>query len=145
MVRAAAKPKKAKYARKVLDSFVHVEVKTPGGLYLGQQPAIVVDANRMTRVLTRYVRGLHRWETGERLPPSAEIIVVSDPEAVLQSEVELRAMFPSPKVVTVRPGVFTYAMQRTNQSAIAWLLIFFDVLPFLVVTRDSSSAVSATT
>jgi hypothetical protein len=114
MFRAAGKPAKVTYARGILDAFVDVEVKTQAGLYLGQPPAYRVDANRMTRILRRYVRGLYRWEMGERLPVTSIVEVIANPDQVNQAQSDIERVFQGAKYTTVQEGVFWYARQATS-------------------------------
>jgi hypothetical protein len=137
MFRAAGIPAKTTYARGILDSFVNVEVTSPAGLYLGHQPAYKVDANRMTRILRRYVRGLYCWEMGERLPTSSFVTVIPDPSNVDEAQADIEKLFQGAKHTTVQQGVFWYARQATSNPAnFGWLLVFFNTMAFYATTSD---------
>jgi len=138
MLRAAKLPAKERYAQRVLASFTDVEVKTPAGLHLGKQPAIRVDAERIRRILRRFVFGLYRWDTGARLAPDTALTIDPNPESVNQLRDQLEGVMRGAQVTTVQEGVFWYAWQRAqdNPAAMVWLLVFFDVMPFVAVASD---------
>ena len=46
-----------------------VEMFSPGGIYLGEAPAIRFDRTRVYPSLEKMVRGLYRYHTGRLLPP----------------------------------------------------------------------------
>jgi hypothetical protein len=138
MLRTAKLPAKQRYAQAVLKSFMDVEVKTEAGLYLGRQPAFTVDAERLRRILRRFVFGLYRWETGVRLAADTTLTIVPNPDSVNQLKSELEGVMSGAQVTTVQEGVFWYAWQRAqdNPMAMVWLLVFFDVMPFVAVAAD---------
>jgi hypothetical protein len=129
---------KRPYAEQQLRAFRSLAVKTPGGLYLGNQAAFLVDDQRISRTLRRYVEGLYFWETKTRLLPLCEFTVQPNPEAVLQDWPQIFGLIGGTQPVVVQPGVFGYRWVRAsgNPNAMIWLLVFFDALPFLAVAAD---------
>lgn len=128
MLRSAAHPRKRGYTESTLGSFVDVEVRTPAGLHLGVRSAFRVDGDRLKRTAERYIRGLHRYALGRRVPDGAEIAVAVDPEAVLAEQEDVLSTFAAGTTRIVQPGVFYYTVviATDNPEGSGWLLVFFD-------------------
>lgn len=137
MIRAAAKPPKRSYARRILVSFRMVAVRTWAGLVLGKRPAYAVDSEQFNRPIRRYIRGLYRYDTGQRLADRIRIEVVSNPEVVLRSRDDIEQTLQGANPKTIQEGVFWYVWRRAadNPDATIWLLVFFDAFPIFAVTN----------
>lgn len=55
--RSFAKPQQARFTRAFFQGVRRVDVETPGGIYLGQQPVYEVDLRRLKRVAARIAKG----------------------------------------------------------------------------------------
>jgi hypothetical protein len=66
-------------ATRIINSSVPVEVLSSGGIYLGDAIAYDVDGKRVSRVLSRIVRGIYFLERGVRVPENALAIGLADP------------------------------------------------------------------
>src|SRR6266496_5360054 len=64
----------------LLEKVRPVEVRSPGGIYLGTGPGLELDTARVNPVLEKIVRGLffHRFQ--RLLPPGARVVVEITPE-----------------------------------------------------------------
>jgi hypothetical protein len=133
MIRAAGKPAKRRYAEATWRSFVDVERRTPAGLIIGTAPAYVVDAPRIERSVRRYVRGLHRYQLGKRVPDGFTINVAVNADHVRASAKDVADVFAAARRRIVQAGVFWYAWvsPRDRPEASAWLLVFFDAFPLM--------------
>jgi hypothetical protein len=142
MVRAVGKPQKRAYGERTLKSLRLVDVQTPGGLFLGKEIGVAVDAARIERAASRYLRGLHLLETGTRVRADQVVVVNADPE---RNNLESDTIMGAVKRGTLRPiqdGVFHYAFRRQGRDASLWVLIFYDVFPVvgLIARRDQLPA-----
>jgi hypothetical protein len=132
MFRAAKKPQKAKYAAATLRSFVETAFRTPAGLILGPAPAYRVDVPRLERAVSRYVRGLHRYQLGARVPDGSTVTTAVYPDHIVASTPEVLGLFSRGSRRVIQPGVFWYSwVLTTRQGFTGWLLVFFDVFPVL--------------
>jgi hypothetical protein len=137
MIRVAAKPRKRAYASRILASFRRVAVRTWAGIVLGNRPAFSVNTDQFDRPIRRYIRGLYKFDTGQRLSHKIHIEIVSNPEVVLRSRHEIESTLKGGDVQTVQPGVFWYVWRRAvdNPDATIWLLVFFDTFPIFAVAN----------
>ncbi|MDQ8150739.1 MAG: hypothetical protein P2973_02970 [Gemmatimonadota bacterium] len=112
--------------------------RTTSGLLL-RAPAISVDTNRLNRVIERTVRGLYRQIRGNRLDPNAQVLVLSDPEAVISERQKIERMLKGPNLRVVQEQVFwfTYNVAADNPRVSVWLLVFFDEYACLAVVQES--------
>lgn len=147
--RSFANPRQAKFTRAFFQGVRRVDVETPDGIYLGQQPVYEVNLRRLERVAARIAKGLFYHICKVRLPDHYDMILLSEEEHKYASDefaerIRTRVLAPlwsAPEHV-IGPGVFSYrfmfAADDPNMSA--WLLIFFQVVRFLCVsvTRDSA-------
>lgn len=140
MLRAAAMPAKAAYARKTIDSMLEIDAVTPSGLILPNQSAIRVDGDRLSRAARRYARGLHRYCFGERVLADTPVLATVNPEHINLHADEFISAFSGAEIETVQEGVFWYARLRpaTHPERSYWFLSFFNVFPITVAIRPSA-------
>jgi hypothetical protein len=134
--RALSHPMKKGYAIATLRSWGESRVMTRSGLDLGVQPVYSIDVARVARVVTRYVRGLHRRETGVRITAD-QVSAVINVEWIKETQRELAGMLAGGTVRMVKPGVFWYkwAIPYDAPGASLWLLTFFDAFPVVGIVR----------
>ena len=146
MFRAPTKPAKRGYAKASLEAITVVDkVTEAGAFYLGRTPAIRIDNVRMERAATRYIRGLYRYETGNRLQPSLRLKVITDPRACATFGDRLIDMIRRDGVTRlIQQGVFSYhyANHPTIPDGSIWVMLFFDAYP--VVARIGELTPSVT-
>jgi hypothetical protein len=128
MIRAAGKPAKRRYAEATWRSFIDVERRTPAGLILGTAPAYIVDVPRIERAVQRYVRGLHRYQLGSRVPDGSTVNVAVNADHVRASGKDVVNVFAAAGRRIVQAGVYWYAWVSPpdRPEASAWLLVLFD-------------------
>lgn len=123
----------------IVDSLRQVEVFSREGLYLGDTEGLVIDRERVTRVVERVTRGLYYHETGTPLSPDAEVSVaftwgfpgVSD-EAIAKFA-EAAAMLP--RLKTLADGQFKYGgLCVPNSRDSGWMMEFYRGIGFMART-----------
>ena len=137
MYRAAVKPKKRKYAERTLRSFFNIEAYSPGDIYLGTLPAFRIDTERLNRTVKRYIKGLYRYETGERLPDVRHINVTIDPDNISQKMQQVWQLLVGSEIKNIQEGVFWYAWVQASDypTYSSWLLVFYDAFPILALIK----------
>ncbi len=122
----------------IRDSFVDVNVHSPGGIYLHKGVGIRADVARLQSVLKRIVRGLFWHETGSRLPPGYRVQAQLDQfgDSVVQ---EFRKQFGRPSTPIRRLGdVFEYAvLPSENYPSCLWLGCFYKRVFFIGLISDN--------
>lgn len=139
MLRAISLPQKRAYVEMTMASMGEAEVQTVGGILLGKQPVIRVQAERMVRVAERYVRGLHRYTFGRRVHDDVMVKVAVDPQATIATSEGWGKWFGSADIHIVQPGGFSYAHVSPigRPDAFVWLLMFYDEFPVLGFVRPA--------
>lgn len=137
MLRGIALPQKSAYAAMTLSALTEMEVTTAAGISLGRQPVIRVQAQRMIRVVERYVRGLHRFRFGTRMPDDVTVTAAVDPEQTIATSDKWGGWFGSADIRIVQPGAFSYGFVSPvgRPDAFVWLLMFYDEFPVLGFVR----------
>lgn len=138
-LRALANPRKRGYAIQTLKDFDSMRVLTPSGIDLGLQPAYRVSTERLIRVVTRYVRGLHAHALG-RTVPAERVHALVNSNWIAHEASSLSAMLNGGHRRVVKSGVFSYFWNHPHDepSASVWLLLFFDALPFVGVVHPEA-------
>jgi len=140
--RSLERPTAEGLKRALMADWRTVEVKTPGGLYLGKQTAFSVDMKRIFRVIERTVRGLFLHAIGERLPEGYGVKVISNESLLEQGsevveELKQKIIVPlaalEPKVIG--NGAFTYRYWYSGRDFVsAWGLVFYQGVQFAALT-----------
>ena len=117
-----------------LSSIQPALLETPGGIQFGTTVIVELDRDVETRVLAKIARGLYFHETGNILPRSATVVGarIADPG-------RLGAQLPATRPgKSCWPEVFRYrfALMQHEPHASLWLMLFYDIEPFLVITRS---------
>jgi len=112
-------------------------VTTAAGISLGVQHVLRVQAQRMVSVVERYVRGLHLFKFGTRMPGDVTVTVAVDPEQTIATSDRWGGWFGSADIRIVQPGGFSYGVISPlgRPDIFVWLLMFFDVFPVLGFVR----------
>jgi len=140
MIRALRKPKKKRYAAATMQSMTEFRAITTAGLDLGVQPAFRVNADRLNRTVERYVRGLHLFELGIRLPPERTVVANANPEGVIAEQDRLASLLAQGHSRVIKAGIFWYKWVHPSDQPTAsfWLLTFFDSFPAIAGVRPAS-------
>jgi hypothetical protein len=125
----------------VLNTLEYVELVSPGGLHLGKRPSLEVDYARMNKLAAKITLGLFYHEKGYRLPESYRAEAWGDPfirdESAPERNQRLISFLLSHKRNTIGNGIFSYwvAFRKEDLNTSAWLMLFFESVPYLCVTR----------
>jgi RNA polymerase subunit RPABC4/transcription elongation factor Spt4 len=119
-----------------------VNVITSTGIHLGPGMAIEIEEARKAAVLEKIVRCLYVYTYKQVLPVSTEIRS-SSTLAADRAKAVAQILHPGKRAY---PGVFRYKYNRVDDSPIhsCWLLLFYDRIPFMVVTREAQDHTKAT-
>jgi hypothetical protein len=113
------------------------EIRSPSGLYLGNAPALLLDARRTLRIAARIVLGL--WWHHYRTRPESSIKILA---GRLWSLDGMEHILSACQKASIAGDVFAYAHgvppEDTHQSV--WFLQFYSSLLFLVVATRQQHA-----
>jgi hypothetical protein len=121
------------------NSLIPVKVRSPSGLYLGDAEALQFAERRINHVVKRIVRGLYWHHYRISLLPDVSFLVLKDPDIsgvvnIIQNHTKLVSV--EAKTFQYRYGV---AAEDPRQSV--WLLRFYEVTSFLIVTGADEAAI----
>jgi len=123
-----------KLKRTLVDSLRKVEVKSPGGIYLGDRREIGFSRPRIDRIIEKSVRGLYRHHLGRRLRSKSSFDIFFNPK--LKNLEAVVGDFGPPvrigdgKVVKYR---FTYVPESPESSI--WWLMFYETTHVIVLVN----------
>jgi hypothetical protein len=136
------------FRKAVIGSLREVDVRTPGGLYLGKAGTFDVDLSRLSRVVERIVRGLYSIETGAPLPPDAVVGAYADDglrdiDSSLFRKLAEHLVVPTlaGKTRVIGRGVFKYwfSLAEDAPHTSSWVLLFYDTVPFIALTLNGEA------
>jgi hypothetical protein len=122
------------------------EIRTPGGLYLGNTTVLSVDSVRLERVASRIIQGLFYHEKGKCLPEQYETVAYVPSkwafrrdEEVEKRLVELATYTRSQPSKVIGNGVFSYHFCACDEddNSIVWVLIFYGGVTFVGMTMSA--------
>jgi len=103
--------------------------------------SLELDYARMNKLAAKITQGLFYHERGYRLPDSHRVEAWGDPFILDRSAPErnkrIISFLLSQKRNTIGNGVFSYwvAFRKEDLNTSAWLMLFFETVPYLCVTR----------
>lgn len=123
--------------RAILNNLRLVDVRTPGGLYLGQTTAYDVNLERLNHVARRIAIALRYKRLNQAWGNDMEILVKCasnagvDGEAAFQEDV-LKIVNCSPRrAIGERVFTYWYAVCSDNSNISAWVMQFYETEVFL--------------
>jgi hypothetical protein len=134
------KAKKKGFANMLLNNFCEVPIHSQGGIYLGHADALRIDEKRISRVMSRIVKGLFYEELGKYLPPTHESRGhicddgFPDPLLKLLERIDYTGFSA---IRTIQGGIFEYTYQALEEDCdtTLWLGSLYEKLSFFGVTR----------
>jgi hypothetical protein len=109
------------------------------GRYLGEAEACELETHRIQSTLARIVRGLHYHETGTRLGEHVEVVAdISIGEKPDGVTLVRRALTGQPVQRVGHSFAYVWKSVDSAISHTAWLLQFYQRVPFFVMTADRS-------
>ena len=138
------------FLRAFLADVKEEEIITPAGLYLGTAGSYKVDMPRLISVVERVTRGLFFHHTKSRLPERS--IVKVYPVESFRNNLDVTSFQRIAEMVMWASSaphhetagkVLSYKFRQTDQdpAASVWMMMFYDAVPFLVVTATPKPAV----
>jgi hypothetical protein len=136
--RASVHPNKQPYSTAWLRSRTTIELRTPAGLFVGRTPGFRVRADRFNRVVSKTVRGLHYDHFKTRIASDSTIVVKIANASSRTTSQKLRQLFGGGQPHVVDKEIFWFAIAKPidNPLLAAWLLVYFNVLPVLVLVTN---------
>jgi len=148
VMRSLARPQAAGLRTSLIHAMREIEMRTPAGLYLGRTAEYDVDVERLDRVVRRTSIGLFYRETGQALPlgyhAAAYLLPQVDPAAsdavtrlanIVNSLLAVPPKFIGPRTVSYR-----FRSTPEDPNASAWLLVFYERVPWLTITAPPDAA-----
>lgn len=129
--RGLARPQAQGLLRKIVLSFQDVEVYSPGGIYLGTQPALRVDRQRILGVIERIARGLYFAVNQIAVPEEYGIKCYWDqysfPKPIREVASQIGVQWPGPFYIGEGVFSFTYLQQPFERGPQGlWLMSFYE-------------------
>lgn len=123
--------------RSIMKNTKKVDVYSQGGIYMGEQPAIQYEPQRIKNVIEKIVRGLFWYEKGEPLGSNyiVERFTLNPPY-----DNKTKAGIASLPLKKVGDGeVFSYRvlMDKENPRIGCWFLMFFNEILFVSITESA--------
>jgi hypothetical protein len=149
VARGLAKREQVKFRRRFLAGIQPVRVVSPAGEQMGTVMGYPVDLVRLGRVTERVTKGLYYLERGSRLPDGYIITSraedgLSQLEPAILRELQATILGPLSQVADKAGsrGVLRYRVvfDEKDPGFSAWLLTFYDCVPFLSLTIREGSA-----
>jgi hypothetical protein len=145
-MRSLRRPEGRRLLQSLLRITEEVDLRTPAGIYLGRRGVYKPELARLYRVVGRTVRGLFYHEQGSPLPQTYGVVTYLLPDdwdaERLETDVartaigiaeSLRARH-SPRIIGRKEVLYSWETTPQDPYASAWLLIFYQRIPFLTLT-----------
>lgn len=145
-MRSLRRPEGRGLLQSLLSITEEVDVRTPAGIYLGRRGVYKPELTRLYRVVSRSVRGLFYHERGYPLPQTYNVVTYLLPEEwdVERSETAVARTATgiaqtilsksSPRIIGRKELLYSWETATQDRDASAWLLIFYQRIPFLTLT-----------
>lgn len=142
VIRSFKRSESDAYFRYVYSKIDKHDARTRSGIYVGEQPTIEIELNRINNVINRIVKGLHFYEKGIRLSPDYDVSTFSkeyiDNLNFDQSKTFLKHFISPTFEIKPKPighGIFKYKCANSNNpNCCIWILVFYDKVFFVSVT-----------
>ena len=131
---------KSALARDLLKAFRPVNVFTPSGIYVQKAYASDIPGDRITRIISRVVRGLHFAFLGEPVAKGAQIEIQRPRDLPKANYLALKLNRKGAPYVRVGDGkVFSclYARAADCPDVSLWFLIFYESIVFTAAVNGS--------
>ena len=147
--RAFTNPNKAGFARMIERNFRIAEVVTPEGIILGKARDYRVNLGRIKRGLLYTLKGLFWHERKSRIPDDYEMLIFTPEDMEIWNDNEWTRMeinlnlvlkHVKPKVIGNRAFCYWAGFKEGNFDVSVWLMLFFDRLPIIAITRTQQIA-----
>lgn len=139
VIRSFLRPEGKRLARRVVSAFEEVDILSPGGLWLGRQPALRLERERIARLSARVVRALSFTETGVVVSANWQVKCIRcSPETVTQFVRYARDLArPWSPIRRIGGGIFEYSFLTAadDSSHSYWLLCLYKRIYFLGSVR----------
>jgi hypothetical protein len=149
VARALVRRENERFRQLLISQLEHVELTSPGGLYLGKTAVMHVQHPRICRISKRIIRGLFFHVFKSRLPDTHYVAAFNLEQVELQKELRdlLQTLVPlrferllqqvsrTPHAV-IGENEFSYCYRQLGKDthASAWLMTFYGASPFFGLT-----------
>lgn len=126
----SAKRRSSIIARDVINKTRFKEMRSAGGIILGQFPAVPLDGERIERIFTRITRGLYYFRHKERIPDSFDFTIEKyfPQHKVAAVQSMLDADCNGPFMLQERVFTCMYLMSAEDRFVTFWLQAYYNAL-----------------
>lgn len=139
MVRSFQRHMGKPFARRIVSAFEEVDILTPGGFWLGRQPALRLERDRMARFSKRVIRALYFIEHSVVVPAGWQVKNTQwSPETVTQLADFAKSLGRSwSPIRSAGRGVFEYSfvMAADDSPTCHWITCFYKRVYFVGSVR----------
>jgi hypothetical protein len=151
-MRALRRPQQRRFVTSIMRTARKVELRTPGGLYVGNGTTYNVDVARLDAVIRRTMLGLYFHEMGKRIPEGHEprVLCVGAfddlPAQQLQNLGNIAQIAGAGRRRVLGDNVFTYHFQTMSDDpdSTLWAFLVYNRVPFVGFTGPPINLVGAT-
>lgn len=135
-------PQKQGFRNAFVRTLKPVQLRSPAGLYLGETGTFQTDFGRVANVIKRVTRGFYFHETGTRLSPDTEILVLPELNLSDPHQHDLVSAFAGLEEKSIGGTVFSYRRHLASEQpeASAWLFIFYEEYAIFSMTMPRDPA-----
>jgi hypothetical protein len=139
--------KKSGFKNRLMSKVQMVQAYSKGGIYLGRQPSLEVDMNRMTKVAARCVTGLYFHHQKSRVPSNFGVSAMPlsnlknvPPSGVIWTETLVNDVRKE-KINTIRNSVFQYHYKILPEDGVSslWLMIFYGKVEYIGLVTENNA------
>jgi hypothetical protein len=142
-MRSLGRPQASGLRTAFLSAIREIDLRSPGGLYIGRTGMYDIDVGRLDRVARRITLGLFYKETGRPLPDNyavkAYLLSAVDPSATdalarLSHVIDALKSGRSPAFVGRRVMSYWWRLTQEDHNVSAWLLVFYERVSWITIT-----------
>jgi hypothetical protein len=127
-----------KLKKTLVDSLRKVEIKSPGGIYLGERHAVTFSRLRVDRIIEKSVRGLYRHHLGRRLRTNSAFDIWFNPKLESLREAGILEVLTAVPLIRIGDGEvvqyrFAYVPESPEHSI--WWLRFYKTTHVVVLVN----------
>jgi hypothetical protein len=122
-------------ANTILGTTRLVQPEPVSGIVRPPRLAYAVELDRISRVISKIVRGLYYAKEISPLPKTARIDVIVDPEGELLQQCQ--SCFNDPVWFGLGENVFLYKAARLSATRTVWLFVFYGCFPAFAITTGA--------
>ncbi|MBK8271299.1 MAG: hypothetical protein IPK83_24455 [Planctomycetes bacterium] len=145
VLRSLQRPRQARFTSSFFRQCGQIEMRSRGGLYLGNSPGYTVKWSRIERAMARITRGLFYYEQKKPIPKGHQVVSWAEDNLYLlsnnlQTQLKQKLVLP---LIKETPTVFGESVFRywfkflsETESNSVWLFEFYGRTRFIAFVAD---------